>query len=74
MISPEKAKLIDPKLNNLPEEEVIRITRSLYELGHLIFDDWLDKKAGSKYPDWVLHKFKESNKIETWTNQNKKRV
>lgn len=74
MISPEKAKLIDPSLNELSEEEVIKVVQSLYELGHLIFDDWLDKKAGSKYPGWVLQVFRESNKIYSWTNKDKKQV
>lgn len=63
MLSPEKLRIIDPSLKDNSEEEIIKIRDSLYELGHLIFDDWLDKKAGSKYPDGVLQRFRKSNKM-----------
>ena len=61
-------------LKELPEEEVIRIRDSLYELGHLIFDDWLDKNTGSKYPVRVLQELKESNKIEAWKLKDQKQA
>lgn len=72
MISLEKIKLIEPDLNNLPEEEVVRIHESLYELGQLMFEDWLKNDKCSKYPVGVLQGFEERNKLKPWLTKDQK--
>lgn len=64
MLSIEKLRKIDPNLNELAEEEAVKVRDKYYELGRLIFEDWLDNVGGSKYPVGVLQKLRESNKIE----------
>ena len=64
MLSIEKLLKVDPELEKLPLEEIEKARLKLYELGQLIFDDWLENGGGSKYPTRVLHKLKESNKIK----------
>ena len=66
MISLEKCKIIDSELKNLSDEEVVDIRDTFYRLGQLIFDDWLENKAISKYPIGVLQKLENSNKMEIW--------
>lgn len=65
MLSIEQLKKIDIGLDNLPDEEVVEIRDSYYDLGQLMFDDWLEND-GSKYPVGVLQKLKESNKLKPW--------
>jgi hypothetical protein len=64
MLSPEKLRKIDPKLAHLSDDEILEIRASLYDLGGLMFDDWLENGDGSKYPVRFLQRLKESNKIE----------
>ena len=62
MLSLEKLRKIDPK-THLSDEEVLEIRDSLYDLGNIVFDDWLEN-GGSKYPTRVLQKLKVSNKLK----------
>ena len=64
VLSIEKLKKYDPTLEELPDEEIIKLREQFYNLGQLIFDDWLESKGGSKYPTRVLQELKESNKIK----------
>jgi hypothetical protein len=64
MLSVEQLKKIDPRLAHLSDDEIIEIRDTFYDLGQLIFDDWLESGAVSKYPVGVLQRLKESNKIE----------
>ncbi len=65
MLNIEKLRKIDPELNGISDDEAIKIRDKYYELGRLIFDDWLDSVSGSKYPIGILHKLGESNKIQS---------
>ena len=69
MLSLSQCRKIDPSLNNLTDEELSETIGSLYELGGLIFDDWVENGGGSKYPVRVLQMLKESNKIKTCKQQ-----
>ncbi len=62
--SVEKLKEIDSKLADLSESEIIEIRDSLYDLGQLIFDDWLENGSGSKYPVRSLPILWNDNKIK----------
>lgn len=64
MLSLEQLRKIEPTLKILSDEEILKLRDKLYVLGQLIFDDWLENKAGSKYPTGVLQKFKESNTLK----------
>ena len=64
MLSIERLLKIDPDLANIPHEELEKTRLKLYELGQLIFADWLENEGGSKYPTRVLQKLKENNKIK----------
>lgn len=64
MLSPEQLKKIDPALAHLSDDEVLEVRDSLYDLGQLMFDDWLETEVVSKYPVRVLQKLKEGNKIK----------
>jgi hypothetical protein len=52
MLTLEQYRQIDPELRKLSDEELIKVRAALYELGQIIFDDWLrhKQKSGSKYP------------------------
>ncbi len=65
MLSPEQLRKIDTNFQTVSDEELIKIRDSLYELGQLIFDDWLENKGGSKYPVGVLQKLKDNNRLKT---------
>jgi hypothetical protein len=64
MLSIEKLRKIDPALAHLTDDEIIEIRDTLYDLGQLIFDDWLENDAVSKYPVGVLQRLKDGNKIK----------
>jgi hypothetical protein len=64
VFSIEQLLKIDSDLEGVPHEELEKTRLKLYELGQLIFDDWLENGGGSKYPTRVLHELKESNKIK----------
>lgn len=64
MLSLGQLRKIDPNLAHLSDEEIIEIRDSLYDLGGLVFDDWLENGDGSKYPVRFLQRLKESNNIE----------
>jgi hypothetical protein len=72
MISAEKLKTIDPKLTSIDEKQIENIRDSLYELGHLIFDDWLENEKSSKYPVKVLRGLQESNILKPWLTKDQK--
>ncbi len=48
MLSVEQARIIDPNLNNLSDEEVLTIMRNIYEIGSLAFDKWNQDKRFQK--------------------------
>lgn len=50
MISLEELRKIDPDLENISDEELIKIRHSLYSLGKLSLETFIEKKTGSKYP------------------------
>lgn len=50
MLTLQQCRQIDPKLNELSDEELSRVRDALYQLGQIIFDDWLTEKHGSNYP------------------------
>jgi hypothetical protein len=64
MLSIEQLKKIDPNLTHLSDEEILETRNALYELGGLMFDDWLENGDGSKYPVRFLQRLKESDNIE----------
>ena len=43
MLSIEKLREIDPELKDLSNEEIVKILASFYELGEIIWDDWLEQ-------------------------------
>ena len=50
MISLEELRKIDPSLEKIPDDELIRIRHSLYALGQLSIETFMERKTGSKYP------------------------
>lgn len=64
MLTLEQLRKIDPDLAHLPDDEILEIRDSLHDLCQLMFDDWLDNGAGSKYPVRVLQGLKERNRLE----------
>ena len=50
MLTLEQCREIDPELNKLSDEELIKVRAALYTLGQIIFDYWSTQKRGSKYP------------------------
>jgi len=68
MLSIEQCRKIDSDLSLLSDDEVTEVISNLYELGQVIFDDWLENN-GSKYPIRVLQKLDESNKLKVWNKQ-----
>ena len=63
MLTLEQCRQIDPELNKISDEELIKIRAALYELGEIIFDDWITERADSKYPTKVLQNPQEGRKI-----------
>jgi len=54
MLTLEQCRKIEPKLNGLPDEEVLDIVKDMYGLGQLAFEKWVKEKGVSKNPEWVL--------------------
>jgi hypothetical protein len=50
MLTIEQCREIDPRLKNLPDELVEKIRDSLYALGQLAFDEWVEDRNVSKIP------------------------
>lgn len=63
MLTLEQCRQIDPELNKLSDEELVKVRDALYKLGQIIFDDWRTETYGSKYPVGVLRNFEDENKI-----------
>jgi len=58
VLSIEQLRKIDSKLTHLSDEEIMEIRASLYDLGGLMFDDWLENGDGSKYPVRFLQRLR----------------
>lgn len=63
MLTLQECRQIDPRLNELSDEELSKVLNALYQLGQIIFDDWLTEKHGSNYPVGVLRNPGDKNKI-----------
>lgn len=63
MISLKQFRKIDPELSNLSDEEMDKILGSFYELGQIIYEDWLEN-SGSKNPIGVLRDLEKNGKIK----------
>ncbi len=50
MIGLEEMRNIDPRLREIPDQELIKIRHSLYALGQLALERYLEHKNGSKNP------------------------
>jgi hypothetical protein len=50
MISIERLKEIDPKLQGKSDEEIIEIRNLLYGLGKLTLETYFESKGSSKFP------------------------
>lgn len=50
MISLNELRKIDPRLEKIPDEELIKIRHSLYSLGQLALEAFIEQKTGSKLP------------------------
>jgi len=50
MISLKEFRDIDPRFNEVTDEELIKIRHSLYVLGQLALESYIEKKTGSKNP------------------------
>lgn len=72
MISLEDFKKTLGDTEYLNESELEAIRDSLYELGHIIFDDWIENSVSSKYPVGVLQGFQERNKLKPWLTKDQK--
>jgi hypothetical protein len=49
-LSIQKLRKIDPDLAHLSDDEILEIRAFFCDLGQLMFDDWLENGAVSKYP------------------------
>jgi len=47
MISIDDCRKLDSRLEKMSDEEVRKIRDSLYELGQLVFDTWLEEKGSN---------------------------
>lgn len=47
MISLDECRKLDSRLEKMSDEEVRKIRDSLYELGQLAFDIWLEEKGSN---------------------------
>lgn len=63
MLPIEQLKKKDPNLTDLPDDEIIKIRDLFYDLGTLIFDDWVRSKGSSNYPLGDLPKPQEPSKL-----------
>ena len=54
MLTLEQCRQIDPKLNKLSDEELLRVLAALYELAGIIFDDWATEERVPSHPVGVL--------------------
>ena len=63
MLTLEQCRQIDPKLNKLSDEELMKVRAALYELGDIIFDDWATEKPVPSHPIGVLRESEEQGKI-----------
>jgi len=63
MLTLEQCRQIDPKLNKLSDEELIKVRAALYELGQIIFDDWVTEKPVPSHPVGVLRVSEEPGKL-----------
>lgn len=50
MISLKEFRDIDPRFNEVTDEELIKIRHSLYVLGQLALESYIESKTGSKNP------------------------
>ncbi len=50
MISIEELRKIDPRFCEVTDEELIKIRHSLYILGQLALESFIESKTGSKNP------------------------
>ena len=50
MISLKEFREIDPRFNEVTDKELIKIRHSLYILGQLALESFIESKTGSKYP------------------------
>lgn len=50
MISIEDMRNIDPRFREVTDEELIKIKHSLYILGQLALESYIESKTGSKNP------------------------
>jgi hypothetical protein len=73
MLTIRQLKKIDPDLAHLPDDEILEIRNTFYDLGQLIFDDWLENGPVSKYPVGVLQRLKGSNKIDVCKSRKQQR-
>jgi len=54
MLSLEQCRKICPSLENLSDEEVLKIRENLYDGGSLALESWVKKNGGSKNLEWLL--------------------
>lgn len=50
MISLEKLKQIEPALVDIPDEQLLKIRRLLYQYAIFVLEEYLEKTTGSKNP------------------------
>lgn len=50
MISLEELRKTDSRLEDISDEELIKVRHSLYSLGQLALETFMESKTGSKYP------------------------
>lgn len=64
MVSLERFKnLLGSEAEKYSEEELEEVYKSMYELGQLMFDDWLSQKIDSKHPVWGFNNTGDLDKI-----------
>ena len=64
MLSLEKVRKIDPSLADLSDEKLKEVIQKLYDLGQLVFEQWLDDTFGSKRPPGLLANGQNQHKIK----------
>ena len=64
MITPARIRKIDPSLADLSDEELKEVVQKLYELGQLVFEQWLTDGFGSKRPLGLLASEQEKPRIK----------
>lgn len=63
MLNLNQLRKIDPTTSNLTDEELEKVSQSFYDMGQLIFEDWMSEKVGSKYPIGSLTESVNENKL-----------